>query len=71
MSTRFRIAMVIYGMTNAVIFGFGAILVLSFPEVSEAWPYLIPAVVVASFVLAAPIAWMIAPRLRARYWRDR
>jgi hypothetical protein len=71
MSTRFRIAMLLYGMTNAVIFGFGIILVLSFPEIGEAWPYLIPVVVVASFIIAAPIAWMIAPRLRARYWRDR
>ena len=25
----------------------------------------------ASFILAAPIAWWIAPRLRARYWRGR
>ncbi|MBB4005123.1 MAG: hypothetical protein V7704_21315 [Aurantimonas endophytica] len=71
MSTRFRIAMLLYGMINAVIFGFGIILVLSFPEISEAWPYIIPVVVVASFIIAAPIAWMIAPRLRARYWRDR
>jgi hypothetical protein len=30
---------------------------------------LFPYVVAASFVLAAPIAWVIAPRLRARYWR--
>jgi hypothetical protein len=31
---------------------------------------LIPIVVVASFVVSAPLAWMIAPRLRARYWRQ-
>ncbi|MEF2553381.1 hypothetical protein VQ042_18790 [Aurantimonas sp. A2-1-M11] len=71
MSTRFRIALLLYGMTNAVIFGAGIILVLSFPEISEAWPYIIPVVVVASFVIAAPIAWLIAPRLRARKQRDR
>jgi len=71
MSTRFRIAAVIYGMVNAVIFGTGAILVLSFPGISEAWPYLIPAVVVISFIAAAPIAWVIAPRMRARNQRNR
>lgn len=71
MSTRFRITLLIYGMINAVIFGFGIILVLSFPEISEAWPYIIPVVVVASFVLAAPVAWIIAPSLRARNRPDR
>ena len=71
MSTRFRISMVIYGMVNAVLFGTGAIAVLSFPSLQEYWKILIPIVVVVSFVLAAPIAWLLAPRLRARYWRQR
>lgn len=71
MSTRFRISMVIYGMVNAVLFGTGAIAVLSLPSLQEFWKILIPIVVVLSFVLAAPIAWLIAPRLRARYWRQR
>jgi ABC transporter substrate binding protein len=31
-------------------------------------PLLLP---VASIILAAPVAWLIAPRLRARYWRER
>jgi hypothetical protein len=31
----------------------------------------IPVVVASSLVLAAPVAWLIAPRLRARYWRRR
>jgi hypothetical protein len=31
----------------------------------------IPVVVALSLLLAAPIAWFIAPRLRARYWRRR
>jgi hypothetical protein len=36
----------------------------------EQWKYLLPVVIVLSFLLAAPIAWLIAPRLRARYWRE-
>jgi hypothetical protein len=27
--------------------------------------------VVASFAISAPLSWLIAPRLRARYWRKR
>ncbi len=70
MSTRFRITMLIYGMVNAVLFGAGAITVLSVRAWQEQWKFLIPAVVVASIVLAAPIAWLIAPWLRARFWRN-
>ncbi|MEC5293538.1 hypothetical protein VSX64_23505 [Aurantimonas sp. C2-6-R+9] len=70
MSIQTRIALLIYGMVNAVLFGVGAITVLSFPALQEQWKYLIPLVVALSLVLAAPIAWIIAPRLRARYWRN-
>ncbi|MDN2568475.1 hypothetical protein N1F89_19800 [Aquibium sp. A9E412] len=71
MRTRTSIAGVLYLPVNAVLFGTGAIAVLSFPSLQEQWKYLIPAVVVASFVLAAPIAWWIAPRLRVRHWNRR
>lgn len=69
MSTRFRLALLIYGMVNAVIFGTGAITVLSFPSLQEEWSILLPVVVVASLVLAAPLAWGIAPRMRSRFGR--
>ncbi|MBP0437163.1 hypothetical protein [Tianweitania sediminis] len=71
MSTRFRIALVIYGLVNAVVFGTGAITILSLPSLSEHWPILMPIVVVASLVLAAPLAWFIAPKLRSRNGRRR
>lgn len=71
MSTRFRLALLIYGMVNAVIFGAGAITVLSLPSLQEEWPILLPVVVVASLVLAAPLAWAIAPRMRSRFGRKR
>jgi hypothetical protein len=71
MSTHFRLSLLIYGMVNAVLFGTGTITVLSVPALQEQWKILLPIIVVLSFVLAAPIAWIIAPRLRARYWRDR
>jgi hypothetical protein len=45
--------------------------VLTIPALSDHANVLVPAVVVASLILAAPVSWMIAPRLRARYRRRR
>ena len=56
-------------MTNAVIFGAGIIAVLNVPALSANAYLWIPVVVVASFILAVPFAWLIAPRLQARYNR--
>ena len=66
---RLRIAVLIYSMTNAVIFGAGIIAVLNLPALSTNAYIWIPVVVIASLVLAAPFAWLIAPRLQARYDR--
>ena len=66
---RLRIAALIYSMTNAVIFGAGIIAVLNLPALSTNAYIWIPVVVVASLILAAPFAWLIAPRLQARYDR--
>ena len=68
---RAQIAALIFTMTNAVLFGAGLIAVLSVPALSAHAGTGIVVVVVLSFVLAAPAAWFIAPRLRARYWRSR
>ena len=66
---RFRIAVLIYSMTNAVIFGAGIVTVLNVPALRDNAQIWIPVVVVASLILAAPFAWLIAPRLQARYDR--
>ncbi len=55
-------------MINAVLFGIGAISVLSIPALSEQAKYLMPAVVVASFVGAPFLAGMVARRMRIRHW---
>ncbi len=70
MSTRFRIAAIIYMMVNAVVFGVGIVTVLLAPSLADHAFQLIPALVIASFVVSAPLAWFIAPRLRARYMRQ-
>jgi len=69
--TRVQIAALLYSMTNGVLFGAGLIIVLTVPVLSADVGFWISGVVGASFILAAPIAWWMAPRLLARYWRRR
>jgi hypothetical protein len=69
--TRAGIAALIYPMANAVLFGAGLIAVLTLPASQAGMANGIAAVVAASLILAAPLAWWLAPRLRARYWRQR
>jgi hypothetical protein len=70
MSIRFQIAALVFMMVNAVVFGIGLVLVMTLPALAGHAFDLIPAVVIASFVISAPLSWMIAPRLRARYARQ-
>jgi len=69
--TRVQIAALIFVMTNAVLFGVGLVTVLTVPALSVYAGINIAIVVTLSFLLAAPISWLMAPRLRARYWRRR
>ena len=69
MSTRFQIALLIFMMANAVVFGVGIVLVLMIPVLAAYAFEAIPAIVVASFLVSAPAAWFIAPTLRSRYQR--
>jgi hypothetical protein len=55
-------------LVNAVLFGAGAIAILSIPSLNENARVLFPIVIVASFVLAPIIAGWIAPRMRLRFW---
>ncbi len=71
MSTRLRLAILIYGMIQGVVFGIGTVLVLAVPSFSEQAMTLMPTVVILSIILAAPIAWFVAPRMRLRFWQRR
>ena len=66
MRTRTLIALLISLPVNAVLFGAGAIAVLSIPALAEQAKYLLPAVIVAGLAATLPLAWMLAPRLRVR-----
>ncbi|HMN73707.1 MAG TPA: hypothetical protein PKA55_17750 [Rhodoblastus sp.] len=70
MSTRLQLSAMVYMMVQAVMFGVGAVLVLGTPLANTAMT-LMPWVVISSALLSAPISWALAPRLRARFWRER
>ncbi|KQW29773.1 hypothetical protein ASE36_13255 [Rhizobium sp. Root274] len=58
-------------MINAVIFGTGAIIVLSVPALAAQAKVLLRLVVVASFLAAPFFAFAVAPRMRLRNWGRR
>jgi len=69
MKTRLWIAAMVYPMVNAVLFGAAVIVMLSIPALNEMASSLFLVIVPSSFILAVPLAWVLAPRLRLRYWR--
>ena len=69
MSIRLQISILVYIMVQAVMFGVGIILVLATPLSAFAMN-LIPWVVGVSAIVSVPVAWIIAPRLRARFQRQ-
>ena len=64
---RLRVSALIYCMVNAVIFGVGVISILSIPALARYSLLLMPAAVVASLAIAAPLAWFIAPWMMMRF----
>ena len=69
MSTRAYISVLVGMMVNAVLFGIGAIAVLSIPVFQNDLFFWMPVVVIFSFAVTPFIAWQIAPMLRARWQR--
>lgn len=70
MRTRIAIAALLYMMVQGVLFGVGMVAILASPLAANAQT-LIPWMIAATLPISAPIAWMIAPRLRSRYGRAR
>lgn len=64
---RLRVTALIYMMVNAVVFGVGLVSVLMTPALAQHAFFWIPAVIVTSFVLSAPLAWFIAPFMMVRF----
>ena len=70
MWVRVQIAAMVYLMVQAIMFGIGVMLVVGTPLADMAMT-LMPWVVATTAVLSIPISWIIAPRLRARHWREK
>ncbi len=70
MSVRLQISAMVFLMVQAVLFFAGLLTILLTPLNRDAM-WLLPAMIAASAVASAALAWLIAPRLRLRYWRQR
>ena len=70
MWTRLQIASMVFMMVQAVLFGIGMVSILV-TSLSENAMTLVPWMIAGSFVVSAPLAWLIAPRLQLRYWHQR
>lgn len=67
---RLALAVLVFMMVQAVLFGVGMIVLLLEPqEIKSSLFSWIPIMIAVSCIISAPIAWWIAPHLRARYWR--
>lgn len=67
MRTNLAIAALVYPMVQAVAFGVGLLILL----MSGAPQAAFAPVIAATFAVSAPIALLIAPRLRSRAWKRR
>jgi len=65
------ITVLISGMVAAVLFGIGTATVLSFPSLAVHAAWLLPIIIVVSFLLTPLIGWLIAPRLRINSGSER
>lgn len=59
----FRVAVLIWIILSVTVAGVGLTAVLSVPELAAQSEFLIPAVSIAGFVLAMPIAYVIARKI--------
>ncbi|WP_188579078.1 hypothetical protein [Azorhizobium oxalatiphilum] len=64
MPVRLQISAMLYLMIQAVLFGVGLIAILATPLSQQAFT-LIPLVTLATAALSVPLAWKLAPRVRA------
>ena len=69
MSVRLQLTALVYLMVQAVLFGVAVLLVLATPLQAYAMTAM-PWAIGLSALISAPVSWFIAPRLRARYWRE-
>ena len=70
MSVRFQISVLLSLMVQAVLFFAGLLITLMTTDDSAARTWGIVATILVSLLVGPPLAWWLAPRLRARYVRN-
>ncbi len=68
MPLRLQISAMVFMHVQPVMFGAGLLAILMTSIRSDAMAA-VPVMIATTFVASAVIAWLIAPRLRQRYWR--
>ena len=68
---RLRVAMLIFTVVNAVVFGVGLVTLLTTPALAQNAFFWIRAVVVSSFRFSLPLAWFIVPMMMQRFIQAR
>lgn len=66
MTTNTRLAVLIYSMVQAVLFGVPTIIVLSVPSLAADAAVYLPWIIVVSFLVAVPVAFVVGPWMKAR-----
>lgn len=69
MSTRLAIASLLFMMVQAVFFGIGAVILLA-TSLERHAAELMPVMIASTLAVSLPVAWWLAPRLRARFWKS-
>lgn len=64
MRTRTLLSGMIALPLNAVLFGLGAVTVLSIPALEPWREIALPAVIITALIVTIPLSWKLAPRLR-------
>ena len=70
MQNRLMIAILVYMMVQAVLFGVGLLVILTIPMTRDAIGAMAWMIAITA-AISVPISLIIAPRLTARYWQGR
>lgn len=69
--TRLAISAILYPLINALMFSMGAVTILTIPILTGIAAPAMMTVITVAFIASAPVAWLIAPHLRYRYWEQK
>jgi hypothetical protein len=66
MKPQMLVAVFIGFMTTVIVFGIGAFIMMSIPQLAENAKFLLPAMIGSGLLLAPFVAWRITPLVRLR-----